>query len=137
MLILDLAPELRMHVAAAIRDHVRRLRRDRVPIPPELRQLAEALIAACPARSSQEQTSSHPAPRAWQPAAGTPAEPFMLRAPDAAALLGFSPRTLARKVAAGEIPSVKDGRSRRYRPADLAAYVEAKATDDVRPAGTG
>ena len=138
MLILDVAPELRAHLAVAIRDHVRRLRRDGQAVPADLSKLADALLSQPgAARSSQQQPPLVNVAALPDPGNGTPAGPLLLRATDAAALIGCSVRQLARKTAAGEIASVRDGRSRRFRPADLAAYVEARATDDIRPARVG
>jgi excisionase family DNA binding protein len=130
-----MSPELRIHAAIAIRDRVRRLRRDRIPVPPDLIKFGAALVAGCRDWSRQEPPSSPAVGMPWELADGTPAA-LMLRASDAAALLGCSVRQLQRKTASGEIPSLKDGRSRRYRPEDLAAYVAVKADEhhDLRPA---
>jgi excisionase family DNA binding protein len=119
-----------MHAAVAIRDHARRLRRDRVPVPSDLLKLAAALMAACPDRSGQERPDSRGQAPPYDAEGGTPA-PVMLRAPEAAAVLGCSVRQLRRKTASGEVPSVKDGRSRRYLTRDLILYAEAKANRDV------
>jgi len=48
--------------------------------------------------------------------------------------LGVSPRTVARLVERGELACVRIGRLARFRPADLAAFVERALIDDEDPA---
>lgn len=50
-------------------------------------------------------------------------EPLAVRARDAAKILGVSERTLAKFVAAGEIPSAKIGKSRLFRVAALEQWL--------------
>jgi len=49
--------------------------------------------------------------------------------------LGVSPRTVARLVERGELTYVRIGRLARFRPADLAAFVERALVHDEDPAG--
>jgi len=49
--------------------------------------------------------------------------------------LGISPRTVARLVERGELTYVRIGRLARFRPADLAAFVERALIHDKDPAG--
>ena len=50
----------------------------------------------------------------------------LLKAPETAALLGISQRTLWSLTASGEIPHVRIRRSVRYAVADLEAWIEAR-----------
>lgn len=57
----------------------------------------------------------------------TPPLPMLLLRPaDAARALSISPRKLWGLTAEGALPCVRVGRSVRYSPADLAAYVDAQ-----------
>ena len=47
---------------------------------------------------------------------------------DAAARLAISPRHLARQIASGALPSLKIGRRRLIRVADLRQWLDAKVT---------
>lgn len=119
MILLDLTPAERLHVAAALRDRARRLRRNGGTLPDRLTQLAEGLERSAAA------TSGHPLPPRTAPADDhdTPSrERLLLVGRKAAHLLGVSERTLRRRAARGEIPSVWEGRRRRYRLEDLAKY---------------
>jgi excisionase family DNA binding protein len=52
--------------------------------------------------------------------------PLMLDVETAAARLGIAPGALRKKAQRSQIPSVKDGKHLRFRPADLEAYVEGR-----------
>lgn len=53
-------------------------------------------------------------------------EPLLLKANEAAALLNISPRTLWQYTNSGELRSVRIGRSVRYAPADLEAFITSR-----------
>jgi excisionase family DNA binding protein len=53
----------------------------------------------------------------------------------AAAELGVSPRTLRRRIAAGELPVFRDGGIVRVSRADLIRYVASKTRRSARPDG--
>jgi excisionase family DNA binding protein len=48
----------------------------------------------------------------------------MLSSPEAAARLGVSPQTVKRMAQRGELPAVKVGKRYKFRPVDLAAYLD-------------
>jgi excisionase family DNA binding protein len=54
--------------------------------------------------------------------------PRLLTLRDTCAVLGVSMKTLQRRVAAGELPVIRDGRVVRVHPQDLARYVAARRT---------
>lgn len=55
-----------------------------------------------------------------------PARMRLLTLPDAAELLGLSLKTLRRRVAAGDLPVIRDGRLVRVHPNDLERYIAAR-----------
>lgn len=59
-----------------------------------------------------------------RPMDGSPGA-LLLTPTDAADRLGVSPKHLRRLSADGRIPAVQVGRHRRYRPADIDAFLEA------------
>ncbi len=121
MIIADLNPAERLHLAVALRDRARALRRNGQQLPPRLAVLADALMMRPdPASSGQGYGLAGPAGddrRAAHPSAA------LLNAGEAAARLGVSDRTLRRAAAAGDVVSVLENGRRRYRPGDLEAYV--------------
>lgn len=56
---------------------------------------------------------------------GTPL-PRLLSLAEAAEVLGCSPKTLQRRIRAGELPVIRDGRLVRVHPEDLARYVAGR-----------
>jgi hypothetical protein len=103
---------LRLHVAVAIRAHLRGLRRDGLAPPPGLAELADRLLL-----------SGHQRPELGCWCGGGDAGPAVLvGAPAAAASLGVSPRSLRRLAATGAVPQVHVGRRVLYRPADLERF---------------
>jgi excisionase family DNA binding protein len=116
VLLLDLTEAERLHLAAALRDRQRALRRDGRTLPPRLTELAAGLIgpqAATAGRKSPTPATTTKVGDAW-----------LMSGSQAARLLGVSDRTLRRRAAAGDIPSVLDGNHRRYRRTDLERYVK-------------
>ena len=71
-----------------------------------------------PARKPGSQPSTPDQP-------GTPL-PRLLPLAEAAEVLGCSMKTLRRRIAAGELPVIRDGRLVRVHPTDLARYVAAR-----------
>lgn len=61
----------------------------------------------------------------------------LLTLDEAAGLLAVSVRTLRRMVDAGQIPSVRIGRARRFRAADLEAATTTTPTHEAATASTG
>ncbi len=59
---------------------------------------------------------------------GLPIEPILLRPREAAVALAISERLLWSKTNIGEIPCVRVGRSVRYDPADLRAWIASMKT---------
>ena len=57
-----------------------------------------------------------------------PARERLLTLPDAAEILGLSLKTLRRRVAAGDLPVIRDGRLVRVHPNDLERYIAARRT---------
>jgi excisionase family DNA binding protein len=53
-------------------------------------------------------------------------EPLLLKADEAAAQLKISPRSLWQYTKSGELPCVRMGRSVRYAPADLEAFIVSR-----------
>lgn len=78
-------------------------------------------MSASVTRSPVERPSYSPAEAAAEPA------PLLLTVPQVAASLRFSRARVYELVAAGVIPSIKIGRSRRIRVAALAAYLDGLA----------
>jgi excisionase family DNA binding protein len=61
-----------------------------------------------------------------EPKAPQTTEPLLLRPIEAARALGIGARSLWRLTDAGEVPCVRIGRSVRYAPADLQAYIDKR-----------
>jgi len=66
-----------------------------------------------------------------QPSYG--ADGSLLTRAQVAERLGVSPRTVARLVACGQLPCVRIGRLARFRPVDVAGFVERALAKDGRP----
>ncbi|WP_369222447.1 helix-turn-helix domain-containing protein [Streptomyces sp. R39] len=119
MILLDLDPAERIHLAIALRDRARQLRRDGRTLPARLVELADTLSQSRPATTGQ--------PLPVSDTSGDLEPAWLLSSTEAARLLGCSTRTLDRRAAAGEVPSVQDGNRRRYRRTDLQQYVATLA----------
>lgn len=110
------ADQLAAHLVAAIVAHVRQLHRDGQPVPAGLWHLARMLADA---------RHSPPNVDAGHRRRDAPAmPPVTVDYATAAAALGVSPRTISRRVHAGELPVVGTGRGRRIPTAALAAYAQ-------------
>ncbi|MFJ5638570.1 helix-turn-helix domain-containing protein [Streptomyces sp. NPDC093223] len=107
-----------MHLAAALRDHARALRRDGRTLPPRLAELASGLLRSEPASSGRN------SPRSAGSSQDQPSG-LLVSAGEAARLLGVSSRTVSRRAASGALSSVRDGNRRRYERAALQRYIDA------------
>lgn len=118
------------HLALAITRYVRHLRRDGLPVPSVIDELAVFMTMYV---------------RTRQPATGvngdygTPQDVPVVRRllitkAEAAEQLGISVRTLHRLIAAGRLPLVHVEGAARLRVADLEAYVDSLVTQDAADA---
>lgn len=136
MILLDLSPALRVHVALAVRDRIRQLRRNGIAVPPELGALANALWRPGEDRTGQERSEVAPTPGPGdRGATDGSAPPLLLPAPGAARRLGISERSLRRRVAAGDLTRVRIGRRVLYDPAELDEYVRRQRGAEAVDAG--
>lgn len=105
------------HLAHAVRAYIRELRRDGVPVP---RALAD--VAAIAATGGQVRPSLDGAPPAGEPG-GVDQLTVDYRA--AGDRLGVSDRTVRRLVEQGDLPAVQVAGCTRIRTSDLQEYVDA------------
>lgn len=114
---------LRAHLVAALRVHVQKLKRDGVPVPDELLELAAALSLSSGALRSAQERSLRAAGAgsgdAVQVGSSTTGPPALLDQREAAHRMSVSVATLRRWAANGEIDPVRIGRTVRYRVTDL------------------
>lgn len=123
---MTLSPTDAIHVARAIRGYRQDAARRYEATPAGLVTLEHALASFAMAESPGAAHGSHVPPVVVLPGSSAEAEPVLLTFHDAAVRYRTSERTLARRVAAREIAVVRDGRSVRFRPADLDAYFDGK-----------
>jgi excisionase family DNA binding protein len=115
-------PTVARHLIAALRAHLRRCRRDQVPVPPPVAALLAGLLAG----------DGQPRPTLDDADAGADAgavAPLLVDYRAAADALSVSERSVRRLVAARRLPAVDVGGTRRIRTADLVAYVERLNTE--------
>ena len=104
------------HVAVALAEHCRRLRRDGLRVPPEL----AVLVAAFSVSDGQGRSIG-----ALDDGLGEGVGmPMAFTFKETADLLAVSESTVRRAVTSGELLAVRIGASRRVRSADLTRYVE-------------
>ena len=117
LLLIEIDWEVAAHLAAALDAHLGRCEHAprRIPVPQGIRDF-HGLLAA---RSGQER----PGGRSMLAAAG------MLSLAEAASRLGVSPRTVRRRVAAGELRGVRVGRLVRIAEAELADYIRRNGNE--------
>jgi excisionase family DNA binding protein len=125
------APVLALHAAVALREHRKRLRRDRVPEPPGLAAI-EALCTQL-AGTSRHEPQAFGADAEPGEAGVMNHDPLLLLHKEAAAMLRMSERTLNRLVHEGKIHPVDAGRGRTmFRRADIEQYVASLGPRSMR-----
>jgi excisionase family DNA binding protein len=109
------------HLALAITRYVRQLRKDRLPVPSVIDELAALLTVYV--RSRQAVTGVDKDYGALQDFPVAPR--LLITKAEAAEQLGISVRTVERLIAAGRLPLVHLEGAARLRAADLEAYVDS------------
>lgn len=110
----------RAHLAAAIAAHQAALRRNGIPVPASVRELAQALAKDGQARPAFDDNG--------EPGDAGPMEKLAVDYRDAGAMVGVSDRTVRRLVQRGDLPAVDLAGCRRIRVADLVAYAASLPT---------
>jgi excisionase family DNA binding protein len=123
VIVAELSPSDRHLLGIAVDMLARRLRADGAPLPTALRQLRELLAETDLSR--HQPTNLHPAGH------GVDDATVLLDLDEVADRLRIHRRTVERRIAAGELPTVTIGRARRVRPVDLATYIAAMRPDVV------
>ena len=109
------------HLALAITRYVRQLRKDEIPVPPMIDELAAFLTLYV--RTRQAVTGVD---RTHSTSQDVPVlRRLLITKAEAADQLGVSVRTVERLIAAGRLPLVHVEGAARLRVADLHAYVDA------------
>ena len=112
VVVLDVATQAQL--VRAIQLYERRCKQDGCPLPPVLASLVSAL--------SRQQATTRADDD--EQADDGPVTPLLLTVHEVAQRLQVSPRTVERAVTAGELRSVRIGRSRRVAPDDLEHYIQ-------------
>jgi excisionase family DNA binding protein len=115
------------HLALAITRYVRQLRKDELPVPPMIDELAAFLALYVRTRQAVTGVDGD---------YGTPHDVPVVRRllitkAEAAEQLGISVRTVERLIAAGRLPLVHVEGAARLRVADLETYVDALVPPDT------
>jgi excisionase family DNA binding protein len=108
------------HLALAITRYVRQLRKDEIPVPPMIDELAAFLTQYV--RTRQAVTGVNDDLATSQ---DVPVVRLLITKAEAADQLGVSVRTVERLISAGRLPLVHVEGAARLRVADLQAYVDA------------
>ena len=121
------------HLALAITRYVRQLRKDELPVPPMIDELAAFLTLYVRTRQAVTGVDGD---------YGTPHDVPVVRRllitkAEAAEQLGISVRTVERLIAAGRLPLVHVEGAARLRVADLEAYVDALVPLDTEQSEHG
>jgi excisionase family DNA binding protein len=116
-------PDLITHLALALYRHARELRRDSVPVPPEIEDLAASLMQFV--GSPQETTSVADYLRRFHHASVTGR--LLVTKAEAAERLSVSVRTVERLVTSGQLRLVHVEGAARLRISDLEGYVQSLA----------
>jgi excisionase family DNA binding protein len=129
----ETAAEVLTHLALAINRYVRQLRKDGLPVPSILDELATFLTLYVRTRQAATGVDGD---------YGTPHDVPVVRRllitkAEAAEQLGISVRTVERLIAAGRLPLVHVEGAARLRVADLEAYVDALVPPDTEPSEYG
>jgi excisionase family DNA binding protein len=123
LLAIRLDPDVAGHLAVAVRRHREVLDRLGRASPPALAELEELLVAV--ARGGPEQSGAAAAVNG----ANVRSVDHDWLTPDECSLAtGLSPRTIGRRIAAGDIRSSKIGRSRRINRGDLDQFMQGQRT---------
>ena len=124
---------LRRHLLVALSAHLATLRRDGVPVPAGVAELADVLR-----NSGLRRPEAANVRHGVAADAGSAAEVLAVDYRQAAERLGVSARTVRRMVAAGELPVVEVGGCRRIRDSDLRAHIAAlQAVNQAAGDGNG
>jgi len=118
-------PDLIIHLALALSQHLRELRRSGMPVPREIDELAASLLQSAKSRQDTTFVDSYLRRTHY---ARVPDRMLLTKA-EAAERLGVSIRTVERLAATGRLPLVHVERAARIRVSDLEAYVHNLATD--------
>jgi excisionase family DNA binding protein len=114
VLILDPDRELASHLAVALRRYREELRRARFAAPSGLEELEEMVLKR--ARAGQEGTTFAPSSNGVDDRSEPP---LLLTKTEAARLLNVSPKTVTRRISAGDLRVVRIGNSPRIPRADV------------------
>ncbi len=125
-LVLLLDDQGRVHLAVALAEHRRRLRRDHLVMPDSLEQLAATLGLPAAASSGQQRQDFDEVVRSGD------ADGVLLDTATTARALGVSERTVRRLIAERAIPSMTVGRARRIHRDDLDAYLRDQRAPHLR-----
>ena len=107
------------HLALAITRYVRQLRKDEIPVPPMIDELAAFLTQYVRTRQAVTSVNSDFATSQERVVR------LLITKAEAADQLGVSVRTVERLISAGRLPLVHVEGAARLRVADLEAYVDA------------
>ena len=121
------------HLALAITRYVRQLRKDEIPVPPMIDELAAFLTLYV--RTRQAATGLDGDYRTPQDVPVMPR--LLITKAEAADQLGVSVRTVERLIAARRLPLVHVEGAARLRVADLEAYVDALVPLDTEQSERG
>ncbi len=119
----DQASGFLAHLALAMSRYARDLRRDRLPVPPSIDELA-ALLMSC-ARSCPPTTQVDDEESTTEDVAV--AGPLLITKAEAGEYLRVSIRTVERLISAGKLPLVHVEGAARLRVTDVEAYVQSLA----------
>ena len=108
------------HLALAISRYVRQLRKDEIPVPPMIDELAAFLTLYVRSRQAVTGVNSD-----FATSQEVPVVRLLITKAEAADQLGVSVRTVERLISAGRLPLVHVEGAARLRVADLEAYVDA------------
>ena len=117
--LLEVSAETAGHLAVAIRAYRKAARANYLAVPADLIHIEAAMAER--AMKGQDGT---PVDELWQVQEAASVTPELLSIADTARKLRCSERTVKRRIAAGELAAVKDGRLTRIRPTDIAAYLQ-------------
>ena len=117
----DQPSEFLTHLALALTRHARRLRQDRLSVPPAIDELASVLVHCARTRPAatwmDDEELATPT--------GAVARRLLVTKAEAAEYLSVSVRTIERLVAAGQLPLLHIEGASRLRLVDVEAYVDS------------